>query len=128
MPKQDFSDYEKRIAIDHERQCRSVLSTHSVWQDCSVRKCRRDGACTGEMLVSIHQDRKIRVQREIGLSGKACAKLPRCIATADASVFAAFTLCLDDLQKDLIAHPDEKLPKFDRYLKSRQPPRDSADP
>ncbi|WP_438752125.1 hypothetical protein [Pararhizobium sp. O133] len=128
MPKQDFTDYEKRIAIDHERQCRTVLTTCEVWQECPLRKCRRDRACTGEMLVSAHQDRKVRVQRELGLSGKACSKLPRCIATIDASFFAAFTDRLDTLQKYLVANPTVILPSFDRYLKGRQLRRDTADP
>jgi hypothetical protein len=35
---------------------------------------------------------------------------------------------LDDLQRDLIAYPDEDLPKFDRCLKGRQPRRDTANP
>ncbi|WP_156373850.1 MULTISPECIES: hypothetical protein [unclassified Rhizobium] len=128
MPKLDLTDYEKRIAADHERQCRCVQTMHGIWQHCPVRKCRRDRACTGEMLVSAHQDRKVRIQRELGLSGKACAKLPQCIATADAKTFAAYSRRLDNLNRYLIAHPDETLRTYDRYLKGRQPPRDTANP
>jgi hypothetical protein len=128
MPKQDFTEYEKRVSADHERQCRTVLTFHSAWRICPNRKCRRDQACTGPMLVSAHQDHKIRAQREIGLSGHACAKLPRCVATTHAPGCSEFALCLDDLQKDMIAHPQEGLPKFDRCLKGRQTPRGTADP
>ncbi|URK87126.1 hypothetical protein LP421_25545 [Rhizobium sp. RCAM05350] len=77
MPKQDFSEYERRVSADHERQCRSTLTIHGVWRICPIRKCRRDKACSGEMLASAHQNSKIRAQRETGLSGNACAKLPR---------------------------------------------------
>jgi hypothetical protein len=128
MPKQDFSEYEKRVSADHERQCRTTLTIYSAWRVCPIRKCRRDKACSGEMRVSAHQDRKIRAQREIGLSGNACAKLPRCMATASALAFETFAECLDNLQGDLIAHPYEDLPKFDRCLKGRQPRRDTANP
>ena len=68
MPKQDFSNYEKRLAIDHEQRCRTILSVHFAWKVCKIRKCGRDQVCTGPMLVSAHQDRKVRIQREIGLS------------------------------------------------------------
>ncbi len=128
MPKQDFSEYEKRVSVDHERQCRTLLTFHSAWRICRARKCRRDKACSGDMCVSAHQDRKIRTQREIGLSGNACARLPRCMATASASAYETFAQLLDDLQRDLIAHPDEDLPKFDRCLKGRQSRRDTANP
>ena len=128
MPKPDLSEYEKRVSADHERQCRTTLTIHSAWRLCPIRKCRRDKACSGEMLASAHQERKIRAQRETGLSGNACAKLPRCMATASAAAFETFAECLDDLQRDLIAYPDEDLPKFDRCLKGRQTRRDTANP
>ncbi|MCV9967588.1 hypothetical protein OIU34_37825 [Pararhizobium sp. BT-229] len=128
MPKQDFSDYEKRLSIDHEQRCRTVLSAHFVWKVCKIRKCSRDRTCTGPMLISAHQDRKVRVQREIGLSGHACASLPACIAKAREAAFRDFEDIMEDFQRYRIDHPEVRLPKFDRCLKGRQPRRDTANP
>ena len=128
MPKQDLSDYEKRLSIDHERQCRTVLSCQLIWMICKTRKCRRDAACTGPMLASAHQNRKINVQREIGLSGRACAELPACLAHVPETVFQSFQEVKDHLLDHLVKHPEVRLPKFDRYLKGRKSRRDAADP
>jgi hypothetical protein len=128
MPKQDFSNYEKRLSIDHEQQSRSVMTYSVVWTYCRLRKCRRDRACTGPMLVSAHQNRKIRAQREIGLSGHACAKLPACIANASEEFFRLFEKDKDCLLDYLIKHPKGRLQKYDRRVEGRQPGRDTADP
>ncbi|WP_349435584.1 hypothetical protein [Pararhizobium sp. A13] len=128
MSKPEFTDYEKRLSADHERQCRALLTAQLIWRICRTRKCGRDRACTGPMLVSAHQGRKVRIQREIGLSGHACARLPACIANAQESGFQTFERIMDDFQKDQIAHPEYRLPKFDRCLKARQLRQDQSNP
>jgi len=80
------------------------------------------------MLVSAHQDRKVRIQREIGLSGHACARLPACIVTAQEPAFRLFEDIMDELRKYQIEHPEYRLPKFDRCLKGRQLPQDQSNP
>ncbi len=128
MSQPDFSNYEKRLSVDHEQKCRTTCTIHGAWESCAIRKCRRDRACTGPMLRSAYQDGRVRAQREIGLTGNACARLPACVARAERSTFQFFDDCLDDLAKDMIAHPDEKLPSFDRKLKGRQSPQGLPNP
>lgn len=122
MPKPEFTDYEQRPSADHEHRCRALLTAQLIWRICKIRKCGRDRACTSPMLVSPHQDRKVRIQCEIGLSGHACARLPACIANAQEPGFQTFERIMDDFQKDQIAHPELRLPKFDRCLRGRQLP------
>lgn len=122
MPKQDFTDYEQRLAADHEHQCRALLTIHLAWTVCSIRKCRRDRACSGPMLVSTHQRGKVRVQKEIGLSGHACAGLPACMARASDAAFETFETIRGEWQAYQLAHPQDRLPKFDRCLKAGRSP------
>ena len=69
-----------------------------------------------------------RIQREIGLSGHACARLPACVANAQEPAFQIFERIMDELQKYQIEHPEYRLPKFDRCLKGRQSSQDLPNP
>ena len=128
MSQPEFTDYEKRLSADHELRCRALLTAELIWRTCRTRKCGRDRACTGPMLVSAHQDRKVRIQREIGPSGHACARLPACVANAQEPAFQIFERIMDELQKYQIEHPEYRLPKFDRCLKGRQSSQDLPNP
>ncbi|WEZ82085.1 hypothetical protein P6U16_12730 [Rhizobium sp. 32-5/1] len=116
----EFTDYEKRLSASHERHCRIIATKYRLWRICRTRKCARDLACTGAMLVSPHQNATVRVQREIGLSGNACSRLPACIANLNQTAFDSFEERMTALQKFLIEHPKYRLPKFDRCLKGRR--------
>jgi len=81
MHKQDFSEYEKRRAQQHEEICRLASTLgHISTGFCRLRACRRRRVCSGPMLPSPHQKWTVRAQQEIGLSGRACSDLPACIA------------------------------------------------
>jgi hypothetical protein len=83
--------YEKERAAHHERTCRAAATVIlSPYVTCRIRKCRRDGKCTGPTLPSGRQMGQIRAQKALGLSGNACARLPICIALAENGLFAAF--------------------------------------
>ncbi|WP_145632938.1 hypothetical protein [Neorhizobium alkalisoli] len=90
MPKTDYSEYEKRRAADHEFEWRLTATLNLIQNHfCRFRECRRNRQCCGPMVRSAHQDGQVKAQREIGLSGDACACLPRCVAQANAPQYAA---------------------------------------
>jgi len=80
MEKRDFSDYETCRAADHEEIHRLLGLACLTGGLCRRRACRRKAACSGPMLPSRHQQSAVRAQQALGLSGKACATLPSCLA------------------------------------------------
>jgi hypothetical protein len=83
MPKTDYSEYEKRRAENHEIEWRLTATLVLIRSRfCHFRECRRVHYCIGPMVRSAHQDGQVVAQKEIGLSGDACACLPFCVAHA----------------------------------------------
>ncbi|MGK6313146.1 hypothetical protein [Neorhizobium sp. DT-125] len=100
MDNPDFSDYEKRRAEQHEELCRAASSLMCINDGlCHLRSCRRRRVCSGPMQPSPHQAWAVRAQREIGLSGKACAELPLCIANQKPWVFEIYKKVMDGLRR-----------------------------
>ena len=107
MDKPDFSDYEKLRAEQHEELCRAAASICFLDSGvCRLRACRRLRVCSGPMLPSAHQIRKVRAQQEIGLSGKACADLPLCIANREPKYYELFKQTMQKLQQIAIDEPN----------------------
>jgi hypothetical protein len=89
MAERDYSEYEKRRARDHEDTWRyAAMLINIPDRHCHYRLCRRHQACYGPMLTSNHQLGMVQAQKEIGLSGAACASLPMCVANATADHYA----------------------------------------
>jgi hypothetical protein len=85
MANRDYSEYEKRRAEDHEDAWRFAATLVNISdRHCHYRVCRRYQICQGPMLPSDHQRGVVHAQKEIGLSGTACASLPMCMANASA--------------------------------------------
>ena len=106
MDKPDFSDYEQRRAEQHEELCRAASSLICISERfCHLRSCRRRRVCSGPMLPSPHQALAVRAQREIGLSGKACAELPLCVANQEPWVLKHYKQLMDDLQQVRLEDP-----------------------
>ncbi|MFB9952797.1 hypothetical protein ACFFP0_28460, partial [Rhizobium puerariae] len=100
MSKADFSEYEKRRAEQHEELCRATSSLMCIrGRICRLRTCRRRRVCCGPMLPSPHQAWAVRAQREIGLSGKACAELPFCVANQAPRIFEGYKRVMDGLRQ-----------------------------
>ncbi|KKX27872.1 hypothetical protein YH62_21910 [Rhizobium sp. LC145] len=78
---------------------------------CRLRSCRRRRVCGGPMQPSPHQALAVRAQREIGLSGKACADLPVCIANQKPWVFDIYKKLMADLLQIKL-----DIPKMDLIL------------
>lgn len=107
MDKPDLSDYEKLRAEQHEELCRATASIGFLGNGfCHLRACRRRRVCSGPMLPSAHQIWKVRAQQEIGLSGKACADLPLCIANREPQHYELFKQTLQKLQQIAIDEPN----------------------
>ncbi len=117
----DLSEYERRRSIRHELEWRFVLTLTFAWKTCGTRKCGRDRACTGPMLVSPHQNAKVRIQRAIGLSGHACARLPPCMATTTKACFENYDRIVDAFQSAEVKDPGDDLADFARFLRRRCP-------
>lgn len=107
MDKPNFSDYEKLRAEQHEELCRATASICFMGTGfCHLRACGRLGFCSGPMLPSAHQLWKVRAQQEIGLSGKACAELPLCIANREPQHYELFKQTMQKLQQLAIDEPN----------------------
>ncbi|CDZ67379.1 Hypothetical protein NGAL_HAMBI2605_56600 [Neorhizobium galegae bv. orientalis] len=110
MDKPDLSDYEKFRAEQHEELCRATASMGFLGSGfCYLRACRRRRVCSGPMLPSVHQIWKVRAQQEIGLSGKACADLPLCIANREPKYYDLFKHAMQELQQMEIDEPNVDL-------------------
>ncbi|SME95510.1 hypothetical protein SAMN02982989_0229 [Xaviernesmea oryzae] len=110
MDNPDFSDYEKRRAEQHEELCRAASSLICISDGlCHLRSCRRLRMCGGPMLPSPHQALAVRAQQEIGLSGKACAELPLCIANQKPEVFKIYKKVMDRLRQIRPDNPELNL-------------------
>ena len=94
MTSRDYSEYERQRAEMHEvnwRLAATLVNIRSRY--CRYRFCRRAQCCSGPMQPSEHQKGMVRAQKEIGLSGTACADLPMCMANAppnSITMFAAY--------------------------------------
>ncbi len=111
MSQQDFAEYEERRRADHIEICRATATSLYIHTRlCNLRECRRKRICSGPMVPSQHQAWTVRAQQEIGLSGKACADLPLCIARKSKEAFAIYMtvmgafrqLWIDDPKTDLM--------------------------
>ncbi|AYD02674.1 hypothetical protein [Neorhizobium sp. NCHU2750] len=90
MARPDYTEYEKRRAEHHETAWRFAATLNNIRnRHCRLRLCRRLQSCSGPMLPSEHQRGAIRAQQEIGLTGKACATLPLCMAATSAEHYAS---------------------------------------
>ncbi|CAN7502919.1 hypothetical protein [Neorhizobium sp. LjRoot104] len=107
MDQPDLSEYEALRAEQHEELCRLAatlaLITHRV---CRLRACRRRRVCSGPMMASPHQAGKVRAQREIGLSGHACANLPICIAHREPEYYEIFRQTTESVRDMRADEPD----------------------
>lgn len=91
MARQDFSEYEKHRAAQHEMICRLAATMLKITQRlCRDRRCRRAEFCSGPMVRSDLQAPQVAAQKELGLTGEACAFLPRCAASAPAHTHRSF--------------------------------------
>ena len=93
---------------------------------CALRKCRRDRFCSGPMIVSDYQSDRVSIQKMLGQSGKACERLPLCVASRDKEEFQQYRLAFDEVIKWLSEDKANKLPKCTRALKGRQWPDPAA--
>ena len=106
MSKQDFSEYEKHRAQQHEELCRLAATLiHIRTGFCRRRVCRRRRICSEPMLPSPHQKWTVRAQQEIGLSGKACSDLPACIANCEPEFFELYRNAQDFVREEMSATP-----------------------
>ncbi|WP_117196104.1 hypothetical protein [Rhizobium terrae] len=102
----DFDDYEKLRAEQHEELCRLTSSLAPVIHGlCRLRACRRKGTCSGPMVPSPHQALKVRAHQEIGLSGRACADLPLCIANQAPDYYEVYRTAMEDVRELRDEHP-----------------------
>jgi hypothetical protein len=100
MTKPDFSDYERCRAENHEFFWRLAATQAAIRSRfCRFRQCRRLQVCCGPMLPSDHQKMQVRAQQEIGLSGRACATLPRCLAQISEPQYAAWRELVESLSE-----------------------------
>ncbi len=120
----DLTEYEKRLAADHERHWRALTSFKH--RECRRRKCRRDGACTGPMRIAPCFAGRVKAQQAIGLSGKACAGLPICLARFPPEHVADLEAAMDAFRADLQSGLPLPLPKLDRCRE--QTPQTPPDP
>jgi hypothetical protein len=79
--------------------------------------------CIGPMLASPHQAGAVRAQREIGLSGKACAELPVCIANAEPWIFDRYSKLRNNMREVTIDNPDLNLLQACRQVAAKSPPK-----
>ena len=128
MEQPDFGEYEKRRASEHEQMCRITASLcHINSGFCRLRVCRRRSACSGAMVPSPHQAWTVRAQREIGLSGRACADLPLCIAHREPEYYELFKRTLDEFRTMVEDHPEgDWLSIFARQMAKTRPPQNRS--
>ena len=107
MPRSEFPEYEQRRAESHEFEWRLAASLVNIsGRICRFRQCRRHQYCGGPMLPSDHQHWQVRAQQEIGLSGKACASLPMCMAQSTQDHHAHLRGVIAKLTELRGRHPD----------------------
>lgn len=112
LAEQQFTEYEKRLAADHERHWRALASL--IHPRCPRRKCHRDGACSGPMRIAPCLAGRVKAQQAIGLSGKACASLPRCLADFPPALSSQLETMMEDFRADLQKGMTLPFPKLDR--------------
>ncbi|MGI2034989.1 hypothetical protein ACRQ1B_21630 [Rhizobium panacihumi] len=96
MATDDLSEYEQTRARLHEVQCRLTAAMVNVRQGfCHRRACRRNRYCIGPMLPSPHQEGVVKLHKELGLSGKANADLPACMAFQQKDIVDLFKRTMD---------------------------------
>ncbi|PZM09443.1 hypothetical protein [Rhizobium tubonense] len=118
-PNIDFSAYEKERAAHHEARCRvAATMLLTPYFACRIRKCRRDGKCTGPAIPSERQMGHVRAQQALGLSGRACVNLPLCIILGDDRLFAAFQAEIKRISEMREGRPLKGV-HFDRAVKAR---------
>ena len=115
----DIEAYEKRRMDWHERKWRLAAAHVMGFILCPIRKCHRDLGCSGPMVPSERQRRAVEAQQAIGLSGKAVACLPLCIAKADDAAYQQCQQALEVVGHALAAKPPLKLPRHDRRNRGR---------
>lgn len=115
----DIEAYEKRRMDWHERKWRLAALKAMGFIFCPIRKCRRDLGCSGPMVPSERQRRAVEAQKAIGLSGKAVACLPRCVAHADDADFERCRQVIEAIGGALEAEPSLTLPRHDRRNRGR---------
>jgi hypothetical protein len=124
MEKHDFSEYEKRRAEQHDKLSRATASLMCLDNRlCHLRACYRKHVCSGPMIPSPHQAGAVRAQREIGLSGKACAELPVCIANVEPLLFAHYAKLKNGLQSKASDDPGLDLLRACRHIATKPPNR-----
>ena len=83
MPKQDFTEYEKRLSIDHERQCRTTLIVQACHGGLQSRNAGRDqGLHRADAQSRRHQDqtRSAPSSEPSAYPATPAHSLPRCMA------------------------------------------------
>ena len=115
----DVEAYEKRRMDWHERKWRLAALKAMGFVFCPVRKCRRGLGCSGPMVPSERQCRAVEAQKAIGLSGKAVACLPLCVANADDDAFERCRQVVEAISRVLEADPSITLPRHDRRNRGR---------
>ncbi len=115
----DIEAYEKRRMDWHERKWRLAALKAMGFIVCPIRKCRRDLGCSGPMVPSERQRRAVEALKAIGLSGKAVACLPLCVAHADDADFERCQQVIEAIGRALDADPSLTLPRHDRRNRGR---------
>ena len=101
----DMSRIEALRAAQHEELCRQAATLVFIPERrCRFRQCWRRGVCSGAMVPSSHQARQMEVQRMLGLSGRACASLPVCVARLDGEQYQIFRRGMGELQQQFDEH------------------------
>ncbi|WP_131818952.1 hypothetical protein [Rhizobium sp. LCM 4573] len=98
---------------------------HVMNDFCRLRQCRRRlRVCSGPMQPSPHQIWKGHAQKEIGLSGKACADLPICMAHQRPEYYQIYRQAMEEVQDMQQEHADiDLLYAFVRAAAKRRPRR-----
>ena len=115
----DIDAYEKLSMDWHERKWRLAAEKAMGFIFCPIRKCRRDLGCSGPMVPSERQRRAVEAQKAIGLSGRAVACLPLCVASADDDTHQRCQQVLEAISRALEARPQPRLPRYDRRNRGR---------
>lgn len=113
-------DADEVLRMDrHERKWRLAAGKTMGFIFCPIRKCRRDLGCSGPMVPSERQHRAVEAQKATGLSGRAVACLPLCVAGADDAAFERCRQVVEAISRVLEADPSITLPRHDRRNRGR---------
>ncbi|MBP1853159.1 hypothetical protein [Rhizobium halophytocola] len=116
-PTPDVSEVERRLCRYHEWRARLAAVHEGEVSTCRIRKCRRDGSCTGPMVPSPHLEMAAKARALVGIKSDLRARLPICVAAERGQPDREYALILAAIDEALgmSACNDH----FERKLKGR---------